>query len=142
MTTGILIIAGLAIVGMLVLGVLATMYGVKSGKVAGVNTVLMADAERHSTDLQKIVDGHAEDIRRLKNILAVKREDLKNARDEVDKMHIAIAEGKPDEALKIGQSLSDWLTSDPDADGGDELLAVGGAPSEDEDRDSDSNSPS
>jgi hypothetical protein len=138
--TAVVVLAICAVIGMLVLGVLAVVYGVKSGKLEGRLLVLESDAQRHALDLQSINAQHSSTLKRYQTVLAAKKEDLKIARDELDKIKIAVAEGRTDDALKVGASLRDWLVA-ADAASDDFLLEIPVEPPGDEGGDQNGDSP-
>ena len=98
-----------------ILGVTATVVGIRLGKVSGQNEVLRADSQKHAAQLQAVEDKNKDRVARLQNVIAGKEQDLKDAEDQLDEMRVAIDEGRIDDAKRIGGSLADWLTP---ADGG------------------------
>ena len=99
-----------------ILGVTATVVGIRRGKVSGQNEVLRADSQKHAAQLQAVEDKNKDRVARLQNVIAGKEQDLKDAEDQLDEMRVAIDEGRIDDAKRIGGSLADWLTTP--ADGG------------------------
>ena len=99
-----------------ILGVTATVVGIRLGKVSGQNEVLRADSQKHAAQLQAVEDKNKDRVARLQNVIAGKEQDLKDAEDQLDEMRVAIDEGRIDDAKRIGGSLADWLTTP--ADGG------------------------
>ena len=97
-----------------ILGVTATVVGIRLGKVSGQNEVLRADSQKHAAQLQAVEDKNKDRVARLQNVIAGKEQDLKDAEDQLDEMRVAIDEGRIDDAKRIGGSLADWLTTPAD----------------------------